>query len=305
VPSVLEKLPQGSRIAIIRLRSLGDCVLTTPALQILKRERPDVRVGVAVEDRFRELFEDHPDVDEILPPSASAVRRWRAGLCLNFHGGTHSAWLTACSGARWRAGFGHFRFQGIYNVRIPRAQQILGEERTVHTAEHLASAMFYLGAARTEIPRARLAAPRNGTPVPPRPYAVIHATAAAPEKSWPTANFAAVASHLQRSGLPPVVIGAASDDLSAFAPFQTVQGAPLGAIKTLLSSASLFVGNDSGPAHMAAAFGVPSVVIFGPSNREIWGPWHTRAEALSAPEGIAAIGVDRVLDALERLKASA
>jgi heptosyltransferase-3 len=44
----------------------------------------------------------------------------------------------------------------MYNVRIPRAQDILGVDRHVHTAEHLASAMFYLGVPRCEIPRARL-----------------------------------------------------------------------------------------------------------------------------------------------------
>jgi hypothetical protein len=54
--------------------------------------------------------------------------------------------LTAASHARYRAGFQHFRAQWAYNLSIPRAQEILGEERAVHTAEHLASAMFWLGA---------------------------------------------------------------------------------------------------------------------------------------------------------------
>ena len=59
----LECLPQGSRVAVIRLRSLGDCVLTTPALDILKRFRSDLRVGICVEPRFRDLFAGNPDVD--------------------------------------------------------------------------------------------------------------------------------------------------------------------------------------------------------------------------------------------------
>ncbi len=62
--------------------------------------------------------------------------------------------MTAASGAAFRAGFGHFRHQFAYNLRIPRAQQILSVERKVHTAEHLASAMFWLGVPLTEIPRA-------------------------------------------------------------------------------------------------------------------------------------------------------
>lgn len=143
-------------MAILRLRSLGDCVLSTPGLEILKRSRPDLRLAVMVEDRFRAVFEGNPDVDEILPPALGALRRWRPILCLNLHGGGRSAWMTALSEARYRAGFGHFRYQAVYNVRIPRAQEILGVERKVHTAEHLASAVFYLGAPITEIPRAKL-----------------------------------------------------------------------------------------------------------------------------------------------------
>jgi len=159
VGSVLECLPHGSRVAVVRLRSLGDCVLTTPALDILRRSRPDLRLSIVVEDRFRALFEDNPDVDDILPPSIAALRQWHPRLCLNLHGGSRSAWMSALSGAEHRAGFGHFRHRYVYNLHIPRAQEILGEERTVHTAEHLASAVFWLGAKVCEIPRAKLVAP--------------------------------------------------------------------------------------------------------------------------------------------------
>ena len=139
--SVLAELPRGGRLTVIRLRSLGDCVLTTPALSVLRRFRPDLHVAVVVEPRFRAIFEGNPDVDEILPPELGALRRARPDLCLNFHGGPRSAWLTALSGARLRAGFGHFQGQAAYNIRVPRAQEILNVNRTVHTAEHLASAI--------------------------------------------------------------------------------------------------------------------------------------------------------------------
>jgi ADP-heptose:LPS heptosyltransferase len=102
-----------------------------------------------------------------------------------------------------------------------------------------------------------------------------------------------------------VFIGAAEDDLSAFSGFRTLRGAPLGEVKNLLASSCLFVGNDSGPAHMAAAFGLPVVVIFGNSNPEIWGPWRTAAEVVRAPEGIGGVSVDRVLEALSRLRVHA
>ena len=47
--SVLERLPAGARVAVIRLRSMGDCILTTPALAILKQSRPDLSIGIVVE----------------------------------------------------------------------------------------------------------------------------------------------------------------------------------------------------------------------------------------------------------------
>jgi heptosyltransferase-3 len=281
VATVLEDLPRGSRVAILRLRSLGDCVLTTPALHLLKRARPDLEIAVMVEDRFRAVFEDNPDLAAILPPALRPLHSWRPSLCLNLHGGTRSAWLTALCGARWRAGYGHFRHAFVYNAHIPRAQQILGVARTVHTAEHAASAVFWLGVPLAEIPRAALFT----APSEPRasasgraPVAVIHPVAATPAKTWRPDGFLAVAAHLKHAGLDPIFIGAGGDDLSAFAAFRTLRGAPLSEIKDLLSGAALFVGNDSGPAHMAAAFGVPVVVLFGESNPAIWGPWRTASE---------------------------
>ena len=284
-------------MAILRLRSLGDCVLTTPALEILRGARPDLRVTVLLEDRVREIFEG---IVPTIPPDLAGLRRLRPQFCLNFHGGTRSAWLTALSGAPIRAGFGHFRNSFLYNVRIPRAQEILGVDRKVHTAEHLASAMFYLGAPRQEIPRAHLAASGR-----PGPVAVIHPVAATPEKTWRADGFLAVAAHLKSAGVEPVFIGAHSDTLSPFASYRTVQGASLSEIKSLLASASLFVGNDSGPAHMAAAFGLPVVVIFGASDPEIWRPWRTASEVVTARGGIAHVETSQVLDALARLRVHA
>jgi len=305
VPSVLEGLPRESRVALLRLRSLGDCVLTTPALAILKRARPDLRVAVVVEDRFRAIFEGNPDLDGILPVRLGALRAWRPRLCVNLHGGTRSAFLTALSGARVRAGFGHFRHGAVYNLRIPRAQEILGVSRKVHTAEHLASAMFYLGIPLCEIGRARLVADAGPEPEIAGPTAVIHPAAATAEKTWPAPGFLEVARHLRRSGIEPVFIGSADDDLTPFQEFRMVRGAALGRIKSLLAAAALFVGNDSGPAHMAAAFGLPVVVLFGASDPEIWAPWRTASEVIAAPGGIAEVRPEQVIEALARLRVPA
>jgi ADP-heptose:LPS heptosyltransferase len=209
--------------------------------------------------------------------------------------------LTIASLAPIRAGFGHHRGAALYNVKIPRAQEILSVERTVHTAEHLASAMFYLGVPPTEIPGASLfARPRTAA----RPYAIIHARAAAAYKSWRPEGFLAVAEHLERArDLEPVFIGGAGDDLTPFRKHRIVAGAPLAEVKSLLAGASMFVGNDSGPAHMAAALGVPVVVLFGRLEHEvIWAPWKARAwRTLASAEGIVGIRTDAVIAAIDEL----
>src|SRR5712692_7616200 len=135
---LLDRLRPGSRIDVIRLRSLGDCVLTTPALALLKAHRPDFKITLVVEPRFAAVFEGNPDVDECRAGAA------RADLALNLHGGTRSMMLTMASRAKFRAGFTHHRYSFLYSTRIPAAQEILGVSRPVHTAEHLASAVFFL-----------------------------------------------------------------------------------------------------------------------------------------------------------------
>src|SRR3954453_16570342 len=119
----LERLPSGARVTLIRLRSLGDCVLTTPAIQLLKAFRPDLRISVVVESRFRPIFENNPSIDSLIPAEVSQVARTNPQLTLNLHGGTTSIWMTIASRARLRAGFAQFRAQAAYNVRIPRAQE--------------------------------------------------------------------------------------------------------------------------------------------------------------------------------------
>jgi ADP-heptose:LPS heptosyltransferase len=296
--TVLEQLPQEARVAIIRIRSLGDCVLTTPAIAMLKAARPDLAIGVAVEDRFRAVFEGNPAVTEILPCQWSALRHWKPELCINLHGGNRSQWMTALSGAKWRAGFANHNTTLAYNIKIPRAQKVLGVQRTVHTAEHMASAFIALGVPLQDVPRAQLFA--EEPPVSAR-YAVLHPFASAPDKQWPSERFCEVARYLDLWNIKPVFLGAPQDDMTPFKAHQTVRGS-LSAAKALLSKAKVFVGNDSGPAHMAAAFGLPSVVLFGPSNHAIWGPWQTESEIVVAPDGLKKVTVSRVIAALERLR---
>jgi heptosyltransferase-3 len=65
------------------------------------------------------------------------------------------------------------------------------------------------------------------------------------------------------------------------------------------------MGNDSGPAHVAAAFGVPVVVLFGPSDPVTWAPWRTEARVLTSRDDIARIQAAEVIAAAGSLRVRA
>jgi ADP-heptose:LPS heptosyltransferase len=303
--SILPNLPHQARILVVRLRSIGDIVLLTPALQLLKAWRPDLRVSVVVETRFRQLLEGNPDVEELLDPgegkgwrkTASRVRavgelrRRGFSLCVNLHGGPTSTFLTRFSGARWKAGFHHYRALTVYDTVIPDARTILGQP-TLHTAEHQASAFFWLGLPRQAVPPARLlVAPHCRTWWEAKrerlgisrdqEYAVIHPAALYETKRWAPEHFAQVGAALERDAAIAPIYSCGPDESAvldaveraAAEPIRRLQDAVLGQFAAALAGARLFVGNDSGPAHMAAALGRPAVVIFGSSSSLTWGPW--------------------------------
>ena len=334
VESILGQLESSTSIVLVRLRSLGDSVLATSAFALLRQAIPDASVHVVMDGHLAEVLDGQPDIDGVLALETDTgvrgkidlvrrVRALRPALCVDMHGGSTAAWLAALSGAKWRVGCAHFRHSWAYNVRIPRAQEVLGREpaQKVHTAEHHAATMIHLGAPHEEIPAARLGS------LPSRDesrYAVIHAGAAYETKRWAVEHFRVVGKEIERShGLRPVFVLGPGDvglaeELSEF----DVRGAlPLTELKSLLAGAQLFVGNDSGPAHVAAAFGVPAVVIFGSSDSAVWHPWRTphrvietqwdckpcpgdRCYAFDEPRCILSVRPEQVLSAIDDLVAS-
>ena len=252
--SILERLGPGGSIVLIRLRSLGDTVLTTPAIRMLRQDLPRGRIHVVIERRFAGVLEDHPDIDGLLAIESGAtlprklgllqrIRSLGAGLCWDLHGGSTSAWLTALSRAPYRAGYAHYRHGWAYNVRIPRAQEALrrAPQAAVHTAEHHAAGAIFLGARspRTAGPYRRRASARgraagNGRMrfcTRPRPLFT---------KQWAAANFRLTAEAIRRRyGLEPVFIAGPGEE----AIFGELEGYPclgpltLGELKSLLAGA--------------------------------------------------------------------
>jgi ADP-heptose:LPS heptosyltransferase len=293
----LAGLQQGARVLVIRLRSLGDTVLMTPALRLLHEWRPDLEISVLVESPWDEILEGNPAVQRILTSRSklgTGWKVWRAGFdaVINLHGGPTSVWMTRASRAKLRAGFAHYRSGAIYTHRVPTAQEILRREGAAHTAEHVASCFFWLGLPMTEIPSAEVfvqeaAGERVSRRLrsfgigPGESYAVIHPTALHDTKQWKAAGFAEVSEYLEeRYGLRSVYVCSetelrAVDAVERHAPRALLRavGWPVRDLVALLSGSRLMVGNDSGPAHIAAAARVPVVVIFGSSHSAVWKPW--------------------------------
>jgi ADP-heptose:LPS heptosyltransferase len=305
--SFLAELPANSRILLVRLRSIGDIILLTPALHLLKTWRPDLFVCVLVEARFQELLAGNPDVNEIFSPGEASIkaisylsalvglRRKKFAVCINLHGGPTSRFLTRMSGAPIKVGFEHFRAPRHYQILIPDARTILGQP-TIHTAEHQASVFFYLGLPRREIPRARIFVRAEHTSwwkdrraslglAPGDKYVLIHPSALYATKQWAAEKFAQLGGALERGmSLKPIFScgpgeGAILDAIQNASgyPIRRLEGLGLGQFAAVVADTRLFVGNDSGPAHMAAALSRPLVVIFGSSSSSIWGPWPRRA----------------------------
>jgi heptosyltransferase-3 len=154
--------------------------------------------------------------------------------------------------------------------------------------------------------------------------ALIHPAAAFETKRWAAENFARVAEYLAERGFAPVAIAAPHerevlDDLLGEASIKiTSLDLALPEVTALAARSRIFVGNDSGIAHIAAAVGTPSVVIFGSSNIAAWRPWNRAVaqvvaeelpcqpchgyfcEKFPQPECILRVPVNRVVAAIEK-----
>ena len=140
------------------------------------------------------------------------------------------------------------------------------------------------------------------------PEVVIHLGSGSPAKCWPTANFHALASALQKRGWHTALLcGPVERERQlAVGSLPALHPPDLRSLAGLLAKAALFVGNDSGPGHIAAAVGTPTLTLFGPTNPRLWAPRSKRSQILQAPAAdIAAIPTTAAIDAALALLQSA
>ena len=290
--------PSVRRVLVIRLRSIGDTVLATPSLIALRRFLPDAQIDILLEDWVAPLLEGFDAIDNVISvdpdgggriKAARQIRRARYDVVFNLHGGTTSTFLTRATGAPHRVGYADYRYSFLLNHRSPPATEFWHRDHT-HSAEQQLALLGFVGVPVEDRPRSRLAvnaaalervrtACVSGRPVT-EPFVLLHPTTAFFTKQWPVENFARTAEFLAEKGIGSVAISSKNESRvldqlrhAAKVPIITFDDLTLPEITALASRAKVFVGNDSGIAHIAAAVNTPTVVVFGSSNRTHWRPW--------------------------------
>ncbi len=335
------------RILVVRLRSIGDTVLTTPSLFALRRFLPHTQIDILLEDWVAPVLEGSELVDRVIaiardstPARARLARELRASrydVVYNLHGGTTATLLTRATGAKHRVGFGHYQYARLHNHAAPSSLEIW-QRPSLHSVEQQLALIGWTGVPVTDRPPTRLAVTESslhavseklraaGWADQERPFAMLHPAAAFDTKQWACENFARVAEELTARGLMAIAIVSENEKQvvetlikQTSAPVIGLGDLSLPEVTALASRARLFVGNDSGIAHIAAAAGAPCVVIFGSSNVVHWRPWTMNPNEVvreempcqpchgyfcaefEKPECILRVPLERVLGAIDRI----
>ncbi|MEK6299201.1 MAG: glycosyltransferase family 9 protein [Acidobacteriota bacterium] len=321
-----------NRVLLVRLRSIGDTVLMTPCLQALNDWRPDIEIGLVTEPLAAPVLDGHLTVEHVFVAGPSVPSRLRLvsrlrhqgfDVAFNLHGGTTALMLTAMSGARHTVGYRGRRGSWLLSDRAPAPNVILGRER-VHSVEQQLALLQWAGVpltgrlrlslavdstsaaslrsklTTTGIPAAALASSR---------FAIVAPGAAFDSKRWSSRGFASVIDHLAvRWQLESIVIAGPGQEQVAREVAETsrsgarvLSGISIGELKALVQAfGRVFVGNDSGPMHIAAAFNCPIVAVFGSSNPDVWHPWTDAAyRVLGGERGVPDSGVRSAIDRIE------
>jgi ADP-heptose:LPS heptosyltransferase len=338
------------RVLIVRLRSIGDTVLVTPSLLCLRRFLPHAQIDILLEDWVAPVLDGSDLVDRVITiPRQSKTARARVArelraaqysVVYNLHGGTTATLLTRATGARYRVGFEHYQYARLHNHLAPSSLEIWQRPK-LHSVEQQLALIGWTGVPVTDRPGTKLAVTESALLSVSEKlraaggeaclnksgrFAVIHPAAAFETKRWATEKFARVVEELAARGLASVVLITPNEkqiiqELSkdSATPIIVLSDLSLPEVTALASRAGLFVGNDSGIAHIAAAAGVPCVVIFGSSNTVHWRPWTTQPNEFvreelpcqpchgyfcaefDKPECILRVPVERVVAAIDRV----
>ena len=330
------------RVLVIRLRSIGDTVLSTPSLIALRRFLPDAQIDILLEDWVAPLLTGFDSVDSVVSmgkgtidrlSTTRQIRRTKYDVVFNLHGGTTSTMLTRATGARHRVGYAYYQYSFLYNHLLSSSADFWNSEKT-HSAEQQLALLGFMGVPVEDRPRSRLIVSDTARRSLAQryslrgPYALIHPASLFRTKQWSSKNFGDVVDYLAGRGMNAIAVASPAENsvlkellAATRSPVIIADDLTLPEITALASEATLFVGNDSGIAHIAAALNTPTVVVFGSSNRDHWRPWTDapneivfnpfecqpcpgyECEVYGEPKCILSVSSDQVIAAIDRVLA--
>jgi heptosyltransferase-3 len=320
---VKDAVPLGEcrRALVLKLRHHGDVLLSAPVLSVLKAHAPGMEIDALVYDDTAPMLEGHPALAQL----HVVGRKWRSegvfsrlgkeigllnslrsrgyDLIVHLSEQPRGAWLARWLGARWsvapkmadRGGFWQASFTHFYPL-VPRRHMVevnLDALRRigVQPGQHERGVVFVPGA------QAEQAVDRL---LDGRPFIHFHPASRWRFKCWTAEKNAELIDRFAAEG-HQVVVTAAPDEtqmiddilgLCRAKPLNLAGKLTLKQLGALAARARLFVGVDSMPMHLAAAMGVPTVALFGPSGESEWGPWNVAHRVVQSGHSCRPCGQD-------------
>ena len=350
----LQTRPRFESLLVVRLSAMGDVIHTLPAVAALREALPNVTLGWLIEERWAELLctlryprsgtrsPQRPLIDRVhsvnttewrrAPLSFNSWQQMAVGLSqlrgiqydavIDFQGAIRSALLARWSGAPIIFGSAQPRENAasmLYTRKVLTANDSHVVDQAVALARAVAPDLSPVTALQFPVdPDAekKIAALVTGIDK----FAILNPGAGWGAKRWPAERYGEVAKELAKDGITSLVnYGPGEDDLATAVESSSAAAAKkitcsISELIELTRRASIFIGGDTGPLHLAAALKIPVVAIFGPTNPARNGPFGTRSIVLrnpgsvtdhsrhSAPEqGLLEITVAEVLAATRKL----
>lgn len=299
-------------ILLVRLRLIGDVVLTTPLIRALRRRYPDARITYVVEAAAAPVVRGNRNLtDIVVVPRTRGVARVRDDLTLarrlrnerfdvaiDLHGGPRAAWLAWASRAPVRIGYRSAGRSWMYTHVVARPR----DEAPRATVANQGDLLAPLGLEPPDpvVDPLEMEADANAAASVGRrlqgagisaghPVVVIHVSAGNPFRRWPPGSFEALVVALARRDPSRRIIltsgpsdahaakeiaGRARTTLGPFAGAVPEIGEfDLAELRALVSRAAVYIGGDSGPLHVAGTTTTPIVALFGPTLAERSLPW--------------------------------
>lgn len=266
-------------VLVFRPGALGDTIVTADALLALRARFPEARVELVGNREAGWLLEatglvdrvspfDAPEVTSLFLPRPCVPRRWHDAVCVVL-------WLEDAETLA-----AAFRQAGAQLVTWATPRPPAGE----HVAAYLARTLAAIGV--TAPARCPGAPGRWATQAQEwdraaagRGPALLHPGSGSSQKNWPAENYVRLVQQLARGGWEVSLLRGPADTAAVAqvaqqldAPIAIAAPPTLRELAGVLARAGMYVGNDSGVSHLSARLGVPSIVVFGPTDPATWAP---------------------------------